>query len=71
MYIFAYFLSCIVNLGVISDYTVVTGCMASDWHPRTKILTEAQLVEHQRINLEVAGSSPAPVNFSLFNPKLL
>ena len=30
----------------------------------------AQLVEHKDINPEVSGSSPAAVNFSLFNPKL-
>ena len=30
----------------------------------------AQLVEHQHMTLAVAGSSLAPVNFTLFNPKL-
>ena len=28
------------SLGVIPGYTAVNGCMASDWHPRTKILTK-------------------------------
>ena len=28
------------NLGVIPGYTAVNECMASDWHPRTNILTK-------------------------------
>ncbi len=32
---------CIVNLVVIRSYTTVTGLeLASDWHPRTKMLTK-------------------------------
>ncbi len=52
--------------------------MASDWHPRTKILTKkgrpptqcqmAQSVECQHVNPEVAGSSPALVNFTCSTP---
>ncbi len=30
-----------------------------------------KLVERQYVNQEVVGSSPAPVNFSLFEPKLI
>ncbi len=36
------FPGCIVNLGVIPGYTAANGCMASDWHPRTKILTNRE-----------------------------
>ena len=55
--------------------------MASDWQLQTEILTNretaniglnlVQLVEADTtvyVNLEVLGSSPAPVNLSLFEP---
>ena len=37
-----HFPGCIRNLGVIPGYMAVTGCMVSDTHPRTMILTNSR-----------------------------
>ena len=46
----------------------LSGYMASDWHPRTKILA---IEDHKYVYQEVNGPSPASVNLSLFKPQQL
>ncbi len=56
------FPGCIINLGVIPGYIAVTGWMASDLHPRTKILTNTETV----VDLSEKGTSILKSKFKVY-----